>query len=150
MSAAPAAPASTTVPGSAEANALAAVDAIIDNFRSHRKAAYFAGFAEDATFLFHTTPHRIDGRAGYEALWTEWETNDGFRVHDATSTNRRIQVFGSTAVFSHDVETTLETNGDILTVNERESIILERSDDAWLCVHEHLSIASPDMIETEK
>lgn len=132
-----------------EAGALAAVDAIIDNFRRHRTDAYFSGFAPDATFLFHTAPHRIDSAADYEALWSEWETRNGFRVHDATSTNRRIQLFGSTAVFSHDVDTTLDMDGDTLILHERESIIMERRQGRWLCVHEHLSIAAPDLNETD-
>lgn len=129
-----------------ELEALAAVDAIIDNFGSHRRDAYFAGFAPDATFLFHSAPHRLESRAAYEELWDGWERTAGFRVRGCASTNRRIQVFGPLAVFSHDVETRLETDGSVDTVFERESIILEHRDGDWLCVHEHLSAVTPEEV----
>lgn len=131
-----------------EASALAAVDAIIADFGNHRTGAYFAGFAPEATFVFHTTPERVESRAGYEALWAEWESTAGFRVRGCLSTNRRIQVFGEVAVFSHDVETILETDGTAETVFERESIVLQRRDGVWLGVHEHLSAVTPDASAT--
>ena len=43
-----------------EADALGAVDRIIDDFAHHRRDAYFAGFAPDATFLFHNVDHRLE------------------------------------------------------------------------------------------
>lgn len=119
--------------------ALAAVDAIIDDFGHHRRDAYFARFSADATFLFYTHPHRVDSRAAYERLWGSWEQDNGFHVHSCVSRNRRIQVFGQSAVFTHDVDTVLTLDGVRATVAERESIVLERRDNAWLCVHEHLS-----------
>ncbi|MBG6214209.1 MAG: nuclear transport factor 2 family protein [Cryobacterium sp.] len=131
----------------AEAAALAAVDAIIDNFSRHQTRAYFDGFATDATFLFHSTPHRLESRADYEDLWTEWEQTAGFRVHGCTSTNRRLQVFGRVAIFSHDVETTLELQGTTQTLDERESIVLEYRHGTWLCVHEHLSVLDTSAAE---
>lgn len=131
-----------------EREALAAADAIIDDFAHHRRDAYFAGFAPDATFLFHTTPNRLDGRAAYETLWDDWERTAGFRVHGCVSTNRRIQLFGPVAVFSHDVATRLEMHGRVDTVLERESIILERRAGAWLCVHEHLSTLTPEPVRS--
>ncbi len=125
------------------AEPLAAVDTIIENFGHHRRDAYFAGFAADATFLFHTMPNRLDSRAAYEQVWDSWESDNGFQVHSATSTNRRIQVFGDgaghTAIFSHDVLTELTLDGMRETVAECETIVLERRDGVWLCVHEHLS-----------
>ena len=123
----------------AAAEALAAVDTIIANFGSHQRDAYFAGFAPEATFLFYTTPERIEYRAGYEQLWHEWERDNGFHVVSCSSSNRRIQVFGTTAVFSHDVDTVLTMDGATETVAERESIILEKRDGLWLGIHEHLS-----------
>lgn len=126
-----------------ETAALAAIDAIIDNFARHQREAYFAGFAADATFLFHTEPHRLDSRAAYEALWAEWERVSRFRVQNATSSNRRLQLFGSAAVFSHDVETTVVLEGSERVLHERESIIMQRRGDTWLGVHEHLSARLP-------
>lgn len=119
--------------------AQAAVDEIIDNFGQHRREAYFGGFAPDATFLFYTHPNRLESRAAYEQLWRSWEQNNGFHVHTCTSSNQRLQVFGQTAVFSHDVDTVVTLDGVTDTVAERESIVLERRHGTWLCVHEHLS-----------
>jgi len=127
-------------PVTAEAvEALAAVDAIITHFGNHERDAYFAGFAPEATFLFYTTPDRVESRAAYEQLWDEWEKEAGFHVLSCSSSNRRIQVFGDTAVFSHDVDTTLTMEGVTESVTERESIILERRGGQWLGIHEHLS-----------
>jgi len=119
--------------------ALSAVDAIIENFGAHRRDDYFAGFAPEATFLFYTSDVRLESRAEYESLWSSWETDNAFHVLSCRSTNRRIQIFGDVAVFSHDVSTTLTMEGAEETVFERESIILERRADAWLGIHEHLS-----------
>ncbi len=128
--------------GTDETEALAAVDAIIGSFGAHRRDDYFAGFAPEATFLFYTSDVRLESRAEYEALWASWETENAFHVLSCRSTNRRIQVFGDVAVFSHDVSTTLSMEGAEETVFERESIILERRADAWLGIHEHLSAGS--------
>ncbi|KFF58837.1 hypothetical protein JF66_15565 [Cryobacterium sp. MLB-32] len=119
---------------------MAAVDDIIDNFAHHRRAEYFTGFTPDATFLFHTYPGRLESRAAYEQLWDVWEEDHGFHVRSCASSNRRIQIFGQTAVFSHDVDTVATFDGATETVTERETIVLELRHGAWLCVHEHLSL----------
>jgi hypothetical protein len=121
------------------AEVIAAADGIIDAFGRHDTAAYFDGFASEASFIFYTTADRLDSRAAYEALWANWEAEAGFRVHGCTSTNRRVQVYGDTGIFLHDVETRLEMDGDTTTVLERETIVFERRGDRWLGVHEHLS-----------
>lgn len=128
-----------------EQGALAAIDAIIANFGAHRRDDYFAGFTPDATFLFHSAPARLESRAEYEALWKSWEDGDGFRVESCSSRERRLQLFGDTAVFSHDVETAASFGGVTSVSRERESIIMRLIDGEWLCVHEHLSVPSdPD------
>ena len=121
-----------------EADALGAVDRIIDDIAHHRRDAYFAGFAPDATFLFHNVDHRLESRQAYETLWADWES-EGFQVLSCSSTNRRIQLFGSIAVFSHDVETKVKLAGVAETSRERESIVLGLIDGVWLGIHEHLS-----------
>ena len=121
-----------------EADALGAVDRIIDDFAHHRRDAYFAGFAPDATFLFHNVDHRLESREAYEKLWADWE-NEGFQVLSCSSTNRRIQLFGSIAVFSHDVETKAKLAGVAETSRERETVVLGLTDGVWLGIHEHLS-----------
>jgi hypothetical protein len=118
---------------------LAAAGAIVRDFGSHETAAYFSGFAEDASFLFYTVAARLDSRAAYEALWAQWEKEFGFRVHGCQSTNQLVTVRGEIAIFTHDVETRVEMEGAHHTLLERESIVFERRHERWLAVHEHLS-----------
>jgi hypothetical protein len=129
----------TTTDVPSEADALAAADRIIDDFGHHHRDAYFAGFAPEATFLFHNVDHRLESRAAYEELWAEWET-EGFRVRACRSSNRRVQLLGFVAVFSHDVDTESELAGVTETTHERETIVLALIDGVWLGVHEHLSM----------
>ena len=119
---------------------LAAAAAIVDDFGHHRTADYFAGFAPDATFVFYTHTERLNSRAEYEALWSEWESKDGFRVHGCRSTNHKVQLLGdSAAVFTHLVESDIEFGGEVSTINERETIVFAYRDHKWVAVHEHLS-----------
>lgn len=124
------------------AEVLAAADAIIDDFGHHRTEAYFAGFADDATFVFHTAERRLESRADYERLWALWELEDGFRVHGCTSSDRRVQLLGDTAVFTHSVHSAVELGGETTEVDERETIVFARRDGRWVAVHEHLSAVS--------
>ncbi|TAM66151.1 MAG: DUF4440 domain-containing protein [Microbacteriaceae bacterium] len=124
---------------STEDEVLLAVDAIIDDFGNHRRAAYFSRFAADATFVFHTSPARLESRAEYEELWCGWERDDEFHVISCQSTNRRVQLLDDIAVFTHDVDTTVSLGGQVEHSRERETILMERRGDEWLCVHEHLS-----------
>ncbi|WP_200932310.1 MULTISPECIES: nuclear transport factor 2 family protein [unclassified Microcella] len=118
---------------------LAAADAIVADFGAHRTEAYFAGFAEDATFVFHTADRRLESRAEYEALWAQWEREDGFRVHGCRSSDRRVQLLGDTAIFTHSVDSRIELGGSIDDVTERETIVFALRDGRWVAVHEHLS-----------
>ena len=121
------------------ADALAAADRIIADFGEHRREAYFAHFTPEASFVFHNVAHRLESRAEYEELWRQWESS-GFRVHSCTSSNRRLQLLGTVAVFSHDVETVSEIDGKSSTVHETETIVLALAGGTWLGVHEHLSV----------
>ncbi|MEY4367951.1 MAG: hypothetical protein RLZ28_1366 [Actinomycetota bacterium] len=119
---------------------LAAAAKIVADFGAHNTAAYFAGFAPDATFMFYTHSERLDSRAAYEVLWAKWESEDGFKVHGCKSTNQLVQLIGAdAAVFSHNVESSIEFGGEVSTVLERETIVFALIDGAWLAVHEHLS-----------
>jgi ketosteroid isomerase-like protein len=125
---------------SAADEVLAAAARIVDDFGHHRTSEYFAGFAPDATFVFHTHTERLNSRAEYESLWATWESDDGFRVHGCRSSNQRVQMLGdSAAVFTHSVESDIEFGGDVSTVRERETIVFEHLDGRWMAVHEHLS-----------
>jgi len=129
---------STTV-----AEVLAAADKIVADFGAHNTAAYFAGFTADASFMFYTHTERLDSRAAYETLWAKWEVEDGFKVHACKSTNQLVQLIAAdAAVFSHNVESSIEFAGEVSTVLERETIVFARIDGKWLAVHEHLSPAT--------
>lgn len=118
---------------------LAAADAIVDAFRATDTEAYFAGFAPDASFIFHPEPARLNSRAEYEAQWADWLAGD-WRVTACTSSDRLVQAFPGGAVFSHTVATSVETAGAPDAYVERESIIFRAEEDGSLiAIHEHLS-----------
>lgn len=122
---------------------LAAADSLIDAFSRHDREKYFAAFSKDATFIFHNLDHPLRNRAAYETEWALWESRDGFKVVSCHSSDRNLQMLGSVAIFSHNVETQAEFGGEAVTSQERETIVFEKqTDGAWLAVHEHLSRAS--------
>lgn len=124
---------------------LAAAAKIVADFGHHRTADYFAGFSEDATFMFYTHTERLDSRAAYELLWAKWESEDGFRVHSCRSANQNVQLLGDdAAVFTHLVSSDIEFAGEVSTVEERETIVFAKRDGQWLAVHEHLSPATAE------
>lgn len=119
---------------------LAAADHITATFGAFDRDAYFACFAPEATFMFHTTDRLLGSRAEYESEWAAW-VEGGFRVASCSSHDQRVDlVSGDIAVFTHRVLTTVhDADGDHDLV-ERESIVLRReADGAWIGVHEHLS-----------
>jgi ketosteroid isomerase-like protein len=119
---------------------MAFVQSLIDAFAASDSARYFAHFHPEATFLFYDNPTRIESRKEYEAMWSDWERDAGFRVLDCASTNRRMQSFPlGAAIFTHDVRTTRSLDGAVSVVFERETIVHVRDGESWTCVHEHLS-----------
>ncbi|BBE24115.1 hypothetical protein MN0502_29980 [Arthrobacter sp. MN05-02] len=122
---------------------LRAAVALVEAFRATDTQAYFACFAEDATFVFHTEDRRLASRAAYEQLWSTW-LDAGWRVTDCSSSDRHVQLLGDVAVFTHDVRTTTETAGATETTRERETIVFRRSAGTITAVHEHLSPAPHD------
>lgn len=126
-----------------ESAVLAAADALVAAFARHDRAAYFAAFAEEASFLFYNLDRRLEGRAAYEAEWALWEERDGFRVLACRSTDRHVQFAGNVAIFTHAVETDLSIGGETARNSERETIVFSRDTSGrWLAVHEHLSPAA--------
>lgn len=125
---------------------LAAADALVAAFRATDTEAYFRCFAPDATFVFHPEPRRLEDRAAYEELWAGWIA-DGWRVTDCISSDPRVQVFGTTAVFSHHVRTTTSVGGAGETTSERETIVFRRRGSSIEAVHEHLSPAPEASME---
>jgi uncharacterized protein (TIGR02246 family) len=125
---------------STDQEVLASADALVRAFASGDRTAYFACFAPDATFVFHTTPQRLGSRAAYEALWEQWVTEDGFAVVSCSSTDQVVQVLGpDAAVFAHGVTTVVEVGGIREELHERETIVFAKRDGVWMAVHEHLS-----------
>jgi len=128
--------------GNDEAEVRAAAERMVAAFGSGRLDDYFACFSDDATFLFHSTPERVESVDAYRRLWDRWVHEDDFRVTGCSSSGARVQILGDAAVFLHDVITDVTTRAGAETLHERETIIFARqSDGRWLAVHEHLSPA---------
>jgi ketosteroid isomerase-like protein len=111
---------------------------IVDAYAATETDAYFACFAPDATFCFHTEPARLDDRAAYERLWHDWVSH-GWRVRSCVSTAQLVQTFPGGAVFTHDVATTVDTGDGQESYRERESIVFRADADQLIAIHEHLS-----------
>ena len=119
---------------------LAAAAEVVRAFGSGDIDGYFGCFAQDATFVFHTTPGVLESREDYRQEWASWEHADGFRVLECTSSEQRVQDLGDVAVFTHRVRTRVHAAGEQAALRERETIVFRRADDGrWLAVHEHLS-----------
>jgi chlorite dismutase len=128
---------------SQQTEVLEAAAKIVADFGSHKKTDYFSNFSEAATFVFYTHTERLGSRAEYEKLWESWESEDGFQVHDCKSTNQLVQSIGDNfAIFTHDVESSVELGGETSTVFEKETIVFEKQAGSWIAVHEHLSPSS--------
>lgn len=118
----------------------AAAQRLVGAFAAHDTDAYFAAFAPEATFLFHTTGRLLDSRADYRAEWAQWEA-EGFQVLECTSAERRVDVVGQhVAIFTHRVSTRVRMGHAESRLAERETIVFRRDEEGtWLGVHEHLS-----------
>jgi ketosteroid isomerase-like protein len=116
----------------------AAADSIVAAFGRQDSTSYFSRFAPEASFTFHTTVRRLNSRAEYEAEWQSWKSA-GFRVRSCSSSDQRVQIFGDIAIFTHSVRTEVTTPEGDNTLLERESIVFQRRDGAWIAIHEHLS-----------
>ena len=118
----------------------AAANALISAFGAHHTEEYFQAFRPDASFVFYTSPERLESRAAYREEWERWEREDGFRVLACTSSDQTVQVVGDAAVFTHNLATRIGLDAGEETVRERETIVFAREHDgSWLAVHEHLS-----------
>lgn len=124
---------------SAEDEVRRAAEALVSAFGRGDLEAYFACFATDATFLFHTTDRLLTSTDDYRQEWARWAAEDGFRVLDCSTGDTVIQVLGDTAVLTHRVRTTVSTHRGTEVLRERETIVFTRRDGRWPAVHEHLS-----------
>jgi ketosteroid isomerase-like protein len=122
-----------------EKEALDAAAAIVEAFAATDSARYFDGFAPDASFIFHTEPLMLRGRAAYEELWNGWRAS-GWEVLACESSNPLVTTFPGGAVFVHDVATTVHTPEGRESYRERETIVFRCAADGGLtAIHEHLS-----------
>jgi len=116
-----------------------AATALVAAFAATGTEAYSAAFSPEASFVFHTEPGRLPGRAGYERLW-ESRLARGRRVPACESSGATVRLQGPVAVFVHGVRTTTETGGAAGTTSERETVVFRRAADGTVtAVHEHLS-----------
>ncbi|MFC7432031.1 MULTISPECIES: YybH family protein [unclassified Agrococcus] len=115
-----------------------AAAAIVDAFAATDGERYFALFAPEASFVFHTEPQRLDDRAAYEALWQEWIAT-GWRVTSCTSSEQQVLLMPGGGVFSHTVTTAVETPDGPDSYRERETIVFRSTPAGLLAIHEHLS-----------
>lgn len=115
-----------------------AAQAIVRAFRDNDEEAYFAGFADDCSFAFHTDPAPLVGAEAWRSAWRELQAT-GWRVVDCRTLWDHVQAVGDGGVYLHEVETTAGEPGAIETYRERESIVFARRDGKLLAVHEHLS-----------
>lgn len=132
-------PAETRAKADPAAEVIDASRAIITAFGRDDPDTYFQLFDPEATFIFHTTPQRLENRAAYQQEWASWRRNLGFRVRSCTSSDQRVQLFGDVAILTHLVRTEITTNEGDATLHERETIVFHRRDGRWIAVHEHLS-----------
>jgi ketosteroid isomerase-like protein len=121
-----------------ERDVLTAASAIVDAYAATDAERYFALFAPEATFIFHTEPARIEDRAAYERLWREWVAA-GWSVASCVSSEQRVQLFPGGAVFTHSVGTSVDTIDGRESYRERETIVFRLEADTLVAIHEHLS-----------
>ena len=102
-------------------------------FSEGRIDDYFACFADEASFVFHTTAERLESRAEYLEMWRRWVLEDDLVIISCVSSRQMVQVVGKdAAVFVHDVETLLRTHSGTSTEHERETIIFScQQDGRW-------------------
>jgi ketosteroid isomerase-like protein len=125
----------------AEDDVRRAAAALVAAFGSGDLEAYFGCFAEDATFLFHTTDRLLPSTGDYRTEWARWVADDGFRVLECSTEDTVVQVLGDVAVLTHRVRTTVSTHSGNEVLRERETIVFAFRDGRWVAVHEHLSPA---------
>lgn len=123
-------------------NPLEALDGLVRAFASSSSDAdaYFDCLAPEATFVLPGSPV-FGSREEYRAAWRQWVAEDGFTVLACDSADQQVQWVGETAVLTHAVTTTVRTHAGTATTHERETVVLARTGDRWLVVHEHLSPA---------
>jgi uncharacterized protein (TIGR02246 family) len=118
----------------------AAAERVVNAFGSHDVEAYFSCFAEDASFLFYSSPELMRSREAFRQEWQRMEAEDGYRVRSCVASERHVQVVSAQAgIVTHTLRTRFTTNDGESELRERETLVLRRDEHGWLIVHEHLS-----------
>ncbi|MDE2238571.1 MAG: nuclear transport factor 2 family protein [Rhodospirillales bacterium] len=118
----------------------AVATALIAAFEANDRDLYFSHFVPQARFIFHAVPFVMESRAAYEAEYDRWVREEGFTVLECTSTRQHADVYGDSAVFTHQTFTRIRTHAGESGYHERETIVFTRQNGRWLAVHEHLSL----------
>lgn len=115
-----------------------AAQAIVRAFRDNDEDAYFAGFAPECSFAFHTDQQALLGRDAWRDAWRELRAS-GWRVDACETQWDHVQPVGDGGIYLHELTTTAGEPGAEETYRERETIVFERRDGRLVAVHEHLS-----------
>ena len=118
-----------------------AADRLVAAFSATDTETYFSCFSPLATFIFPTEETVLGSRREYRELWEGW-VRTGWKVLDCRSSEQEIQLLGTTAIFTHRVQTRLRPGrlDDAVTSDERETIVFTKAEGGEvLAVHEHLS-----------
>jgi len=126
-----------------DAEVLATVEGLEARLDAGDLDAYFAGFAPDATFVFHDEERRLESPGEYRALLEERIAGSGLRFLDRRRSEVRVQRWEDGAVVSFLDEATYEWEGDRETTRGRASWVLRREGGRWVVVHVHISPAEP-------
>lgn len=112
---------------------------IVTAFAANDEAAYFATFAPDCSFVFHTDAEIHRTRDEWHAGWRELVAG-GWRVESCRTLESFVTLVGDGGVFCHVLETVAGTPDAMETYRERETIVFARDEAGELiAVHEHLS-----------
>ena len=117
----------------------AAAVALLDAFAKNDLPRYFGSFLPEASFIFPIVDHVMHSPAEYAAEWQRWVEADDFKVTECLSFDRKIQVYGDLAIFTHRIITRSTGHSGERTLHERETIIFKRVGGVWMAAHEHVS-----------
>lgn len=101
---------------------------LVDAFSRFDRATYFASFDERASFTFYNSGVTFDDRASYERAWNEWVA-DGWRVLSCRSVDAHVRMLNDqTAIFTHEVFTTIGPVDAPTNLHERETIVFSKGE----------------------
>ena len=120
---------------------MAAASRLLNHFAQGDVEGYFACFAPEATFVFHSVPERFPSTQAYREAWYQWVKDLDLQILGCDSFEQEVHLIApEVALFVHCVRVHASTRAGKETRNERETIVFARQKDGrWLGMHEHLS-----------